>query len=124
MRQNLKLGAALITFGFLAVFLAFPVPPIGNILGLVGVFVAFGGFLLTTVGGFLATMNAADARDKVGQKLSIAIFGPIIPSAVVILYLQLAGFDFPLLQISATLALVGMVGGIRAVSQTIFQAEQ
>jgi len=119
MRRNLTVGVALIVFGFLAVFLAFPVPPIGNILGLFGVFVAFGGFLLATLGGILATTNAADARDRVGQKLGIAVFGPIIPSAVVILYLQFAGFDFPLLQISATLALVGMVGGIRVLSQTI-----
>ena len=120
MKRNLKLGSALIIFGFLAVFLAFPLPPIGNILGLVGVFVAFGGFLVATVGGILATVNAADARDRVGQKLAIAIFGPIIPSAVVILYLQLAGFDFPLVQSCSALALVGMVGGIRALSQTIF----
>jgi len=119
MRRNLTVGVALLGCGFLAVFLAFPVPPIGNILGLVGVFVAFGGFLLATLGGILATTHAADARDRVGQKLAIAVFGPIIPSAVVILYLQFAGFDFPLLQISATLALVGMVGGIRVLSQTI-----
>ena len=40
MGQDLKLGADLIIVGFLAVFLAFPIRPIGNILGLVGVFVA------------------------------------------------------------------------------------
>ena len=70
-------------------------------------------------------MKVADARNRVGQKLAIAILGPAITSAVVILYLQhVAGFNFPLSQSSTTLTVVGMVGGVRALSQTIFQAEQ
>lgn len=118
-----KLGIVFIAFGFVAVFLAFPIRPIGNVLGFVGIFVALGGFLLSTIGGILATMEAADARNRVGQKLAIAILGPVIPAAMIILYLQhVAGFNFPLSQISYTLAGVGMVGGVRTLSQAIFQS--